>query len=346
MFALDAGQQFLREYSKKRLCILPRPDVDGLAGAVILRHLLGEGTEILLPDKGTSLQSESFQTTLQSRRPQALILIGQNTCGTARLKGLPTLVIDHHMPHDIPHGILVTSQSGRPPASSAHLCYLLAGSPPDNLWLGAVGDISENPLTSSPFIEEAGSRYTKTALLETIALIDAGLRSSRFDWFLAIHLLAQAGDPRQIVDHEIAGVLQLVDDHAEVMRELSRSRKYRPFFADPWAVIPFSSPCRIQGTVASNWRNRLHDHYVLVANFGYRPGEVHFSACTVLAADLPALFRNEIPGGLPLEWSDSRNGLIKGSLIRKNFLLFLTHLGFTPEQVIEIDRRASRPHQL
>ncbi|HEX2952131.1 MAG TPA: hypothetical protein VHV83_21565 [Armatimonadota bacterium] len=317
----------------------------GLGGAVILEHLLHGEHQLFVPAKGDSIYTDIFREELQAYKPDAVIVIDQGSRAEDLLPDVPTLTIDHHTPHGIPKGVYITAFHRTPNISSSHLCYQLAGEPEALLWLAAIGEIGDfGTGASSHVVTEASQRYTQLSLLEIVALINAARRSSRFDWKTAHQVLSTANEPGQIDHHEIPGAELLVADRKEVNRELQRARKAHPFFADPWAVIPFSSPCLIRSIIARAWEKRLHAHYVVAANFGYRPGEVFFSIVAVLPVDLVTLLREAAPQGLPEDWGHGYPSVTDGAVSRHDFLLLLTHLGFTPEQVIEIDRAATHPH--
>ena len=345
MIALDAGLQFLQQFSEQRVALVPFPDVDGLGGAVILDRLLLGERQVFVPDKGDSIYTDAFREELRAFQPDAMIVIDQGSRAEALLPDVPTLTIDHHPPHGIPMGVYITAYPNHPNVSSAHLCYLLAGEPDAQLWLAAIGEIGDfGARASSAIVSEASHRYIQLSLLEIVALVNAARRSSRFDWMNAYRVLLAANDPLQVARHEIPGTEQLVADREEVSRELQRTRKAHPFFADPWAVIPFSSPCLIRSIIARNWVKRLHAHYVVAANFGYRPGYVYFSLLSTLPVDLVSTLRAIAPQGLPDDWGHGYPSMTDGAVTRQEFLVLLTHMGFTPEQVIEIDRAASHPH--
>ena len=125
--------------------------------------------------------------------------------------------------------------------------------------------------------------------------------------------------------------------------ELQKARKAHPVFADPWAVIPFSSPCLIHGQVASSWIHRLNAHYVVAANYGYRPGYVHFSVRSEMEVDLIAAVRDILPQEISGGWIRGRYGSTGGAVTPSEFSLLLTRMGFSLHQVLEI-KHALRGH--
>jgi hypothetical protein len=337
MINLASGLQFLTAYRERSVVIVPHPDVDGLAGAALIWCGLHGPRRICCPEKGGSIYSEDFRCQLLQAAPAAIIVIDQGAREGALAPDIPTMTVDHHTPAGIPEGVYVTSYPALPGASAAHLCYRLTGEVEDELWLAALGEISDHGIHAPcPLVEVAKARYSQYALLETVSLISAARSSSQHDWQTAFDVLLSAADPRQIAGHELPAVANLIADRDEVSRDLQRARRAHPFLADPWAVIPFSSPCRIHDTVACGSVYRLHAHYVVAANFGYQPGDVSFSIRAERPADLLAQLRAITPPSMPCAWTLGHHGATGGAISRQDFLLLLNHMGFTPPQTLEI----------
>lgn len=342
MINLTAGIEFLQQYRESAVVIAPHADVDGLAGAALIwRHLRGT-RRLLCPEKGVSLFSEEFRAALRQAAPDAIIIIDQGSREGALAPGIPTLTIDHRVSSSIPDGVYVNSSS-LPGESASLLCYRLTGEIEEQRWLAAFGEIADHGmLATSSLVENVTTRYSRAALLEAISLISAARRGSRYNWQSAFDLLLAASDPMSIANHELPAVAQLVADREEISRATHRARRARPFLADPWAVIPFSSPCLIHGSVATASMHRLHEHYVVAANFGYRPGFVHVSIRTEQPADVLAEIIEITPANVSIAWSHGQHGAPVGSTSRKDFLVILNHMGFSPQQTMEIDRSGMR----
>jgi single-stranded-DNA-specific exonuclease len=340
MIDLRLAQQFLQENAAKRVILIPHPDADGLAGAAILwRSLCGERL-VVCSEKGESIYSTPFRSRLCEAAPDAVVVIDQGSRECSVLPGVPTLTIDHHYPSGIPQGVYLNSYPGEPSANAALLCYHLVGCPENLLWLAAVGIIGDYTAAAVfPELQTASHRFNNTALQEVVSLVNAARRSSRHDWQTAFTTLLEADDPRQIADGELPQVSMLHADREEVKHELQRARKAHPFLADPWAVIPFSSPCLIHSLVTASWLNRLSDHFVIAANFGYRPGYVHYGIRSGRNADMIAKLRELAPEGLPGDWGYGRTAT-GGTMLQRDFLLLLTRMGFTPEQVMQLSHIA------
>jgi len=345
MINYEPAQEFWHQYREQRVLLVPYPDADGLAGAAILwRALLGEKA-IVCPPKGETIENPGFSEMLVAARPDALIVIDQGSRPGALLPGVPTLTIDHHFTTGVPEGVYLTSYAAVEHApSAAALCYRMLGGPEQDLWLAALG-LAGDFGVKAPYdeLKLAGTRYSWMDLQDTIALINAARRSSSYDWPTAFAALSESDGPRPIAHGEIPQIAQLKHDLEEVKHEVQKARKAHPYFADPWAVIPFSSPCLIHGLVATGWIHRLGAHYVVAANYGYRPGYVHFSVRSDTGVDLVIAVREIIPQGFPGGWARGRYGATGGTVTQSEFSLLLTHMGFTPQQVMEI-KHAARSH--
>jgi single-stranded-DNA-specific exonuclease len=337
MINLAPGRDFLTKYRERSVVIVPHPHVDGLAGAAMIWRGLQGPRQIICPEKGGSVYSEDFRSQLLQTAPDALIVIDQGAREGALAPRIPTMTVDHHTPSGIPEGVYITSYPALPGASAAHLCFQLNGEVEDELWLAALGEINDHGLHAPcSLVEVAKARYSQSALLETVSLISAASSSSRYDWQTAFDVLLNSADPRVIAGHELPAVEQLVADRDEISRDLQRARRAHPFLSDPWAVIPFSSPCLIHGAVASGAVHRLHAHFVLAANFAYQPGWVFFSIRSERPADLLAELQAITPPSMPHEWTIGHHGATGGALSRPDFRLLLNHMGFTPPQALEI----------
>ncbi len=290
MIDFEPARQFWRDNCTRRVVLAPYPDADGLAGAAILWRALAGEKEIVCPAKGETIEEVGFTDRLVQARPEALLVLDQGSRSGALLPGIPTLTVDHHIPNGVPDGVYLSSyHPGELSPSASALCYRLLGEPEDALWLAVVGLAGDYGINAHfPELQQAASRYSWLDLQDTVALVNAARRSSRFDWQTAFAALVSATDPRQIAHNELPQVEQLKHDMEEVRHELQKVRKAHPYFADPWAVVPFASPCMIHGKVASSWIHRLQAHLVVAANFGYRPGYVHFSVRSAQQINLSA----------------------------------------------------------
>ena len=342
MLNFPIARQFFADHCESRLILMPYPDADGLAGAAMLQRGLCGSAQIHCAEKGTSLSEKTVRKQLADMGAEALVLIDQTAPLDSLLPGMPTLIIDHHAESGHTHACTLNS-CDTPLMTSTHLCFSLLHEPDELLWLAALGIIGDYGMSApSPLLKKAKARYSQTALLETVALINASRRSSRYNWDTASNLLQQANDPAQIAHAELPGVSTLREDRQEVAAEVKRARKARPCLADPWAIIPFASPCAIDDLLAASYVNRLQHHFIIAANFGYRPGYVHLSLHAALPADLLGEFNAIVPPALSATNGHPYLTTTNGAIPHHDFLLLLTHMGFSPQETLEFDRTRNR----
>lgn len=284
-----------------RVVVFCHFDADGLgAGALFGRGLPRLGftnVEVIPSLRGESAFSDEARLRLGDKRPAALVVTDLGVHRWGVLPGVPTLYVDHHVPHGAPDGAAIVSGYGwEPIPNSAWLAFdLLAGEidVDEWLWIAAVGTISDlGEKAPWPRMDEAKKRYTARWLKEAVALTNAARRATAFDVETPLRLLMEADGPRPFAEHPDAAVL--ADYRAEVNAEMAEARKAAPVFAagQPWALVKMHSACQIHPLIAQQWRGRLPKYAVIGANTGYAEGEVAFSARTARSdLDLPALFQ-------------------------------------------------------
>lgn len=342
MIDLTAGRQFIEEHRESRVVIIPHTDADGLAGTALLQRVLAGTVDVLAPGKGDGIHTLGFQAMLAEAKPSALVVVDEIARAAGYLPGVPTLIIDHHHPEALPPHVVMVNSYAQPVAeTSAHLCYHLVGQPPELIWLAAIGTLGDyGRLAPATLVREAAARFGISTLMEVIALINAARRSSRYDWPMALALLREYDDPRRLLESDRADVRQLRADRQEVNDEFRRVRRAQPVFVDPWAVIAFSSPCLVHPALATTWVRRLSAHTVVAANYGYRPNYVHFSMRTTQQDDLAAEIAQVMPDNVPEAWFHGHHHAVGGALPRADFAILLNRLGFTPEQLLALERSA------
>jgi single-stranded-DNA-specific exonuclease len=216
--------------------------------------------------------------------------------------GVPTILIDHHVPQGTPDGAMIVSGYGREPTPSSSLlayhCVRALAEADDLAWiaaLGIIGDYGEK----APFAElaDAKRRHGARALREVATLINAPRRSSTGDARPAFELLMRSAGPEEILagGHPETALLTAARD--EVKHELDRARRIAPRFAGAVALIEIRSPCQIHPLLAQSWTNRLRKQIVIAANTGFREGYVHFAARTASGRNLIEFLREHAPPG-------------------------------------------------
>jgi single-stranded-DNA-specific exonuclease len=252
--------------------------------------------------------------------------------------GVPTIIIDHHVPTGVPGTASVISGHGFKPEPTSSLlafwCAEALGPADDLLWLaalGIIGDMAE----AAGFAElaEAQRRYGKTALKNAVSLINAPRRAAAADARPALALLMKGDGPKDVLSGKYAETADLLAAKAEVKGELDLAKRVGPKVRGDVALIRFGSPCQIHPLVAQQWRGRLQDKIVLAANTGYRPGWVHFAARTAGETNLIQFLHDHRPAGADENYGSGHIKATGGALRPADWNEFVRGLGFPDEQV-------------
>jgi single-stranded-DNA-specific exonuclease len=320
--------------------VLCHNDADGLsAGALLARGLARAGREAptRLVGRFESAWSEAIAGEVRAAAPGGLVVTDLGTHGAAIVPGLPTVLIDHHVPQGLPEAGVAISGYGLDPTPSSSLLALQAlasvAEVDDLLWiaaLGMIGDYGEK--APFPELARARERHGAKVLREATSLINAPRRAAKGDAGPAFDLLMEADGPEAIVAGEGPQAQALRDARAEVKAALEAARKLPPRFAGRVALVTLDSPCQIHPLVAQSWTGRLRNQIVIAANTGFRPGYVHFAARSATGANLVAFLKEHAPPGLPADgaYGQGHEGASGGALPVELWDAFLAGLGFKP----------------
>lgn len=321
--------------------ILGHFDADGLSALAILARAFeraGRPAEIRLVGKGENPWDEALRAELAERRPGGLIVTDLGVREGELAPGVPTVIIDHHLPTGTPGDAAVISGHGHDPEpSSALLAYWCAqaiGEAEDLLWLaalGLIGDMAEG--AGFPEMEAAQKRYGKTALRDAVSLINAPRRAAAADAGPALALLLRGSGPKDITSGRDPETKQLLAAKAEVKAALDAAKRIGPKVRGDVALIRFSSPCQIHPLVAQQWRGRLKDKIVLAANSGYRPGWVHFAARSATGRNLIEFLAERRPPGADSHYGSGHIAASGGALRPDAWNHFVERLGFPEERL-------------
>lgn len=196
-------------------------------------------------------------------------------------------------------------------------------------WIAAIGTISDLG-EKAPFeiLAVAKSKYTAKYLKEATTLINASRRKADYNPEISAKVLLTHSSPRDIVNSTTPEVEQLRYSREQVKVEMEKARKAAPTFAGNVALIRINSPCQIHPLIAQSWRVRLPKYIVIVANEGYLPGKVNFSARTDSGIKVLDFLRNV---GLPEgegSYGHGHDFASGGSLPIARFNELLDKLGF------------------
>jgi single-stranded-DNA-specific exonuclease len=314
-------------------------DADGLgAGAILSRALRDAGwtVEPRIVGRGENAWSEEFGEEMRARAPGGLLVTDLGLGRQAIAPGVPTVVIDHHVPTGEGGGATVISGNGREPEpTSALLAWWAAGALGDQsdlLWLaalGLIGDMAEDK--GFPEMAEAQARWGKTALRDATALVNQPRRSASGDASPALALLMRCHGPKEVLSGAHPETQALLDAKAEVQAALAQARKVAPRIQGEVALIPIDTPCQVHPLIAQQWRTRLKGKVVIAANFGYAPGWVNFAARTSGGHDLIEFFRAHRPPGADEKYGNGHRAASGGALRPDDWAWFLRSLGFPGE---------------
>ena len=318
------------------MIVAPHGDVDGLSAAVLVIRALermGGRPIVCLPEKGSHVHAPAMRERLASFEADGLIVLDMGSRRGPIVRGVPTVVIDHHDAREIPDDVIYVSSAGcEPVAPTGLLAYELLRelAPLDDVswlaWLATVGDLG----MSNPFADELAPivmRYRKTHVQKAVSLVNAARRASHYRPQLALDVLLAAREPADIARGSIPGVAELETCRAEVQAEVARVARLPPRIAGDVALIRFSSPAQIHPLVATRWTTRLAPKIVIAANDGYLPGRVNFAVRTASTVDLLAFLRGLDLGHVEGELANGHPRATGGSLPPAEFERLLRALG-------------------
>jgi single-stranded-DNA-specific exonuclease len=341
----DVAPAFLAALSRfssdRPAIVLGHFDADGLSAAAILARALsrsGHPVEVRITGKGENPWSPALRGELNARRPGGLLVTDLGVREGEILPGVPTVLIDHHVPTGTPGAATVISGNGwTPEPTSALLAYWCAqalGDVEDLLWLaglGLIGDMAEG--AGFPELAGAQRRFGKTALRDAVSLVNAPRRTAAADPSPALALLMRCGSPKELLsgDHPETELLRAAK--AEVAAALNAAKRTPPRIQGDVALIRFASPCQVHPLIAQQWRGRLRDKIVIAANTGYREGWVHFAARTATGTDLIRFLSKHRPDGAGEEYGSGHAQATGGALRPADWNAFIAGLGFPDAEV-------------
>ena len=328
--------------------VLCHNDADGLsAGALFARAFAAAGWQVRtrVVGRGEGAWTEEMRAELAGTPAGGVVVTDLGVQPDLPLPGVPTVVVDHHIPGAAPAGATVISGYGTAPIpTSSLLAYWCAGAIADAsdwLWIAAVGligDMAED--AGFPEMAEA-RRYGITALREAASLVNAPRRTAAGDASAALALLMRADGPQAITKGASPEAAALRVAKAEVKAELDAARRAAPKVRGEVALIRFSSPAQVHPLIAQQWRGRLKDLIVLAANTGYRPGWVHFAVRGGRGRDLVAFLAEHRPPGADGAYGNGHQQATGGALRPAAWNAFVHSLGFGPEDEVAAEGGAA-----
>ena len=337
--ARDAFAAALTRFDRSRpVLVLGHFDADGLSALAILVRALraaGWAAEPRIVGKGETPWDADFGAGLGA--PGGLIVTDLGTRAGTILPGVPTVVIDHHLPTGVPDALTISGNGLTPEPTSALLawwCAAALGDQADLLWLaalGLIGDMADD--AGFPELAKAQARWGKTALKDAVALVNAPRRTAAADATPALNLLLTGDGPKAITKGESADAQALRDAKVEVREAVEAARRVAPAVRGDVALIRFASPCQIHPLIAQQWRGRLKDKIVLAVNTGYRDGWVHFAARSARGDNLVDFLAAHRPPGADSRYGSGHAQATGGALRPADWNAFVSGLGFPEQQV-------------
>ncbi len=343
----DTGERFkaaLAGFDPGRpIAVLCHNDADGLSAGALFRRALGRvgrDSTLRVVGRGESAWSDEIRAEFAGRAVAGFVVGDLGTRAEPVLPGVPTIVVDHHVPRGSAEGApgsgsaAVTVLSGYRedpvPTTSlmAYRCASALAPSEDLLWLcalGLVGDLGDK--APFPELTAAKTLYTATAIRDAVSLINAPRRTAAGDAGPALDLLLASDSPKDLLSGRHPGLAALQAARDEVKAAMEEAKRVAPRIVGDFALIELDSGCQIHPLVAQTWRTRLKDRIVLAANHGYRPGWVHFAARTAQPRNLVALLRDVAPPGADENYGGGHEQASGGALRLADWAVFLRNIG-------------------
>lgn len=288
--------------SSARVVLCPDKDADGLsAGSIMFRTLLALGLDeslisVHLLSKGTGIHSAEEVEKIVGLDPKYIIILDQGSRrGPAIVKGVPTLIIDHHYSFEFPEDATICTAAYSPPiATSALLTYFICEPLHAALKekidylavIGTIGDLSASVKWVEPFPPYLGQvmkEQGKKNISDAVGLVNAPRRSSIYNTTESWNSLLKTKNASEIIHHSTnPHLVHLLEARDEVAEQSERHGRNAPLFsADKrTACLIISSTCQVHPLIATKWAGFLKSkdlQVVMCANTGYMEGKVHFS---------------------------------------------------------------------
>jgi single-stranded-DNA-specific exonuclease len=324
------------------LIVLSHNDADGLsAAAILVRAFTAAGwpAHARILGRGETPWSGAIRSELIRTELGGLIVADLGTRPGPIAPGIPTVILDHHVPRGTPEGAtLISGHAFEPIPTTSVLalwCASVVRDTSDLLWLAALGLIGDMAGKAGfPELEEARRRYGITALREAVSLLNAARRSASGDPGPALTLLLTAAGPKEITSGNRPEVAALRAAKTEVQEALAAAKRVGPKVRNGIALLRFDTPCQVHPLLAQTWRARLKSEIVIAANAGYRPGWVHFAARTARDLSLIDFLAEHAPPGADESYGSGHAGASGGALRPTDWNAFVSQLGFGPEEQV------------
>ncbi|MBD2096462.1 DHH family phosphoesterase [Trichocoleus sp. FACHB-591] len=324
-----------------KLVALHDSDADGVTAGVVWQQAFQRAGFVaptrVIPDRERNAWTSGNRDRVKAENPERLFVLDLGSQTEPVLPGVFTCFIDHHHPEGVPPGdTLISAYTWDPVPNTSLLAWELCQTIADISdldWIAAIGIVSDLG-DRAPFelLSTAKRKYTAKYLKEATVLINAIRRASHYNPEAAAQALLTHSNPKELVNSTSDAVQQLRSARAEVKGAMEAGRKAAPVFAGDVALIQVNSPCQIHPLLAQSWRTRLPKHIVIVANSGYLPGRVNFSARSTSADVLEFLRAQQISEGEG-SYGHGHDQASGGSLPQERWQELLLKIGFPREAI-------------
>ncbi len=353
-------QAFLAPFAKgARMHILCDADCDGLPAGALLARALGlagyMAVSVEARRKGESAWDPAVLERLRARNPEGLFVLDLGSRPDPLLPGVPTLLIDHHMPGGVSPGAeLITGYGSDPDGRNIPTTGLLVWwcvrailTPEQHdgfLWMAALSILSDlGDKAPFPELAEARAKWPAGPMRDAVALLNAPRRTAAADASEALAALLVAENSKQIVSGALPQTASLLQAKEEVGAALAAAKKAAPKFSKKYrdrlgadlVALRMDTPCQVHPLVAQTWRGRFKDSIVMGVNFGFRPGYVHFSARGPKGVNVIEFLREHTPAGADQGYGNGHDQASGGAVPVASWNDFAADLGFGPELRLE-----------
>lgn len=330
--------------------VLCHDDADGLsAGALFARALAGSSNNearVRIVGRGESAWSDAMREELAAAQPGGLIVTDLGVQADVILPGVPTIIVDHHVPRSVPDqsvATLITGYGEEPTPTSSLLAYrctqaLVGEAAAELVWLaalGLLGDLGEQRAVRD--FPEIMALVKRRHTLKSLREIERAAPHEPRGCLATLHLLLAASGPSDVLSDAGADAAQLRAAQTEVKAALDAARKIAPIFAGPVALLVLDSPCQIHALIAQSWTHRLRRQVVIAMNAGFREGYVHFAARSASVPDLISFLRERAPPlGPDDQFAQGHRSATGGQVRVETWNRFAAGLGFGPEAAVRV----------
>ncbi len=363
---LSAFLTSLPRGTESSIFVLCDSDCDGLPSAAILvRALRAAGYSRVTAQprrKAESAWAHEVLERIRSYSPDVLFVLDLGSRSDPLLQGVPTMLIDHHLPGGVPPGAeLITGYGTEPTPTTGLLVYwcvkhLIPDSEhEDLLWLAALSLLSDlGDKAPFPELAIARKRWSQSSLRDATSLLNAPRRTATGDASAALEVLLRADSPKQILSGELPQTAGLLRAKTEVADALGSAKKAAPKFSKKFreelgadlVALRMETPFQVHPLVVQLWRGRFKNSIVMGVNFGFRPGYVHFSARGPRGVNVIRFLRKHAPEGADQSYGNGHDQASGGAVRAEFWNGFITELGFGPEMLIQEPAKGAHPNSL